>query len=214
MESITYSSLLPLSPFFLEDAIIREQRPREIFLLFLCLALRQREEQISLDRIFFFSILQMFLSPARRQAEVLTEGERGALQMAKNQVRPKNLHCMWKWIPARTASTHPSQTISWLSENSTDGRRWWHLPAHHHQVPQGSRARGSFPKPPSPAEGCCAHCQTVPSSTGLLPTPSGRLGPCKLILTGCWINICYWHWPNEMSVSSTANWSTLICAAD
>lgn len=34
------------------------------------------------------------------------------------------------------------------------------------------------------------------------------------ISIGHWINTCYWHWTNEMSVSSTANWSMLICAAD
>lgn len=82
------------------------------------------------------------------------------------------------------------------------------LPAHHCQAPQGSRAGGSFPLPPSPAEGCCAHCQGVLPSTGQLSTPSGRLGPCKLTWIGRWINICYWLWPNEMSVSSTANWSS------
>lgn len=81
MESITYSSLLPLSLFFFVDAIIKEQRAREIFLLFLCLVLKQREEQISLAAISFFSILQMFLSPY--STEILQEGKLRYLQRGR-----------------------------------------------------------------------------------------------------------------------------------
>lgn len=50
-------------------------------------------------------------------------------------------------------------------------------PAHHHWAPQGSRAEGSFPLPPSPAEGCCAHCQTVP-----LPQDSFQLDQAGWVL--------------------------------
>lgn len=173
MESITYSSLLPLSLLFSVDSFMRQQWEREIFLLFPCLTLRQREEKISLDGISFFSILQMFLSPARREAELLAKGERGVLQMAKN---PSPVHV--EGNPS-TASTHPNQPISWLSENPTDAERWWHVSpralrprCHHHSC---QHITISYPSTQE-LEGA-SHCLPAQLRGAVLTAPIHRTAP-------------------------------------
>lgn len=110
MESITYSLLLLHSLFFLEDAIIREQRAREIFILFLCQALRQRRKQISLDRIsFFFPFCRCFFLLQDGKLRYLQRGKEEPCRWLKTQAHYTQDLSLHVEVNPSKDSLHPLQ---------------------------------------------------------------------------------------------------------
>lgn len=203
---------------------------REMFLLLLCLALRQTEEQISNTSWSFFpSILQMFL--ALYITELPQDGElrhlekpwwisnpweRKAMEKAKKPKlnRPKIFHWTCRRIPAKPL---PTTTKLPMISRTPHGYKYLVtyttkqctktmlpppiLPAHHN--PRAHELKGA------------SHCilaQLLSAVVTGRQCPFNRTVSNQIrqawsfqIFISHWINICYLHWPNEMSASSSVN---------